>query len=158
MSSLKSKTIGKLSVVLQKVSAKEGVLLQRFLAQELTNAFSKGMAIPATGENKSNNVANGSVIALSAIAELLNSMDDAKFLAFIERISKYVFIDGKQLDLDSHFTTDTLIDLYQVIFFFLEGTFGGFLAEVRSRFPQLEQMMSKLSSQQTSTGISGGHA
>ena len=160
MSNLKSKSIGNLQVVLQVVPAREGVLLQRFLAQELTNAFSKGMAAPAIGEKKQDNVANGSVIAISAIAELLNSMDDDKFIGFINRISKFIFIDGKKLDLDSHFTTDTLIDLYQVIFFFLEGTFSGFLAEIRSRFPQLELMiaMSKKFKVPTSTGISGDPA
>lgn len=157
MSGLKSKKIGKLQVVINTVPAREGLLLQRFLAQELTNAFSKGMAVPSDSTSK-NNIANGSVIALSAIAELLTSMDDVKFLGFIERISKYIFVDGINLDLDTHFTTDTLIDLYQVIFFFLEGTFSGFLAEIRSRFPQLEKAVLSKFKVPTSTGISGDPA
>ena len=167
MINLKIKTIGNLQVVLQVVPSREGVLLQRFLAQELTNAFSKGATSPVaslskiTSDNKSGkDVLAGGLIAVSAIAELLNSMDDDKFIGFINRISKFIFIDGKKLDLDSHFTTDTLIDLYQVIFFFLEGTFSGFLAEIRSRFPQLELMiaMSKKFKVPTSTGISGDPA
>ena len=155
MKDMKSKRIGNLAVVLHTVPAREALLLQRYLGELMSVALGKGLALPATGGSST---AIGASAVLGAVGELLTKLDDEAFMGLVERMGKYIYINGKPLDIDGQFTAETLLDLYEALAFFLAETFGGFFAVVRSRFPKIEAAMSNLSKAPTSTGISGGLA
>lgn len=158
MTELKRKSIGNKTIVLKPVPARDARKMQMHLAALLSDPLAK--ALPQENEHVNgglSKMAKGMVMGAGAFAVLFSKLDDGEADRLINTAANFIFVDGELLDENKHFTADTLLDLYEAIWFFYSETFGSFFAEIRSRFPQLEQMIKKLnkSDQQTSTGSSG---
>ncbi|MCH7305628.1 hypothetical protein MMP74_14790 [Acinetobacter sp. NIPH 1869] len=158
MSNLKQKMIGNKSIVLKPVPARDARKMQMHLAALLSGPLTK--VLPQENEQPQaglSHMAKGVVMGVGAFSALFSELDDGEADRLINDASRFIFIDGEALDENKHFTADTLLDLYEAIWFFYSETFGGFFGEIRSRFPKVEQAMTTLSqlNLQTSTGSSG---
>lgn len=156
---LKQKTISGRSVVLLRVPARDARHIQTHLAALISGPLAKAMATNVdVGEmgSKLQQMAKGAGIGIEALALLLDKLDSGDLDKLIVSISPFVRIDGDQLDENKQFDADTLLDLYEVIGFFLWETFQRFFVEIRSRFPQIEKLKALIQSKvPTSTGTSG---
>ena len=77
------------------------------------------------------------MVGLQGIAGLLPTLKNGTLDEIIDMCKPFILVNGKQFDENTQFDADSLIDMYEVLWFFLKETFGGFIAAVRSRFPQL---------------------
>ncbi len=146
---LKSKTIGKNKVVLNVVPAsvarKVQMSLGAIIIQPLADAFQNGGGLEGIKEiakkNNSDKKPEVSAVGISAgitgVANIIGKLSEGEFDRLIDQISPYILIDGKPFNEDLHFSSSELMDEYETIWYFLEETFGDFIAAVLSRFPQL---------------------
>lgn len=159
---LKQKTIGGRSVVLLRVPARDARHIQTHLAAIISAPLAKAMASKVDigeAQDKIQQIARGAGIGIEALALLLDKLDSGDLDKLIASISPFVRIDGDMLNENEHFTADTLLDLYEVIAFFLWETFQRFFVEIRSRFPQIDKLKALIQSKaQTLTGTSGAPA
>ena len=75
-------------------------------------------------------VEGGGGMALAGLASNIKEDDLDKIMA---TVFKCVTIDGERVNLDKHFT-GRVMDMWDVLYAALMENFGGFLAEIRSRF------------------------
>jgi len=162
MNDLKKKLVGGRQVVLAKVPARDARKMQMHLAALLSEPLSKALPQEIDGQaikvadQKLAQMVKGLTIGAGALSSLFASLDDGEMDKLIDQAARFVFIDGKPMDENEHFTADTLLDLYEVLWFFYSETFGGFFGAIRSRFPQIESLKALIQSKaQTLTGTAG---
>ena len=161
MSNLKQKQIGRNSVVLKPVPARDARKMQMHLAALLAEPLAKALPneTKATAEQTDlSKMANGLVMGASAFASLFAKLDDGDADKLIEQAAAFILINGEALNENVHFSADTLFDLYETVWFFYTETFTGFFGAIRSRFPQLAKLKLSQFKAPTSTGISGDPA
>lgn len=161
MNNLKQKNIGGKSIVLKTVPARDARKLQMYLAALLSEPLAT--ALPQEAGQAINNLsgmAKGIVMGVGAFAGLFAKLNEGDADKLILEASRFILVDGEPFDENKHFSGDTLLDLYEAVWFFYSETYKLFFVETRSRFPQIEAALKKLKElqAQTSTGSSGGHA
>lgn len=135
MSDLKNTEIGGKSVTLRIVPASKGREIQTLLASVIAEPLSEVLGQQANGEKKEPATKGEQVLmVMNAAAGLLPRLDNGDLEKIINKCKPFIMIDGKPFNEDLHFTTDTLFDMYEVIWYFLKETFGGFIDAVRLRF------------------------
>lgn len=140
MTDLKQKTIGNKSIVLKVVPASEGrkiqLMLAAMIAEPLMEALGKQSA--AIDQNPESEKGIQILAGLKGIANILPKLADGDLDDLINKCKKHILVDGELFNEDQHFTTDTLIDMYDVLWFFLSETFGNFIDAVRLRLTQMQ--------------------
>lgn len=130
---LKHTVIGGKDIVLKPVPAKSARQIQTTLlaalAEPLADILSKNSQELKQSEQM--------MVGLQGIAGLLPTLKNGTLDEIIDMCKPFILVNGKQFDENTQFDADSLIDMYEVLWFFLKETFGGFIAAVRSRFPQL---------------------
>lgn len=130
---LKHTVIGGKDIVLKPVPAKSARQIQTALlaalAEPLADILSKNSQELKQSEQMT--------VGLQGIAGLLPTLKNGALDEIIDMCKPFILVNGKQFDENTQFDADSLIDMYEVLWFFLKETFGGFIAAVRSRFPQL---------------------
>ncbi len=162
---LKQKTIGGRSVVLLRVPARDARHIQVQIAALLARPAAKLGKIEL-GEQKLEDVIKDKAKMMSfagfgieAFADLLEQLSEQEFDKLIDKIAPFIRIDGDPFSENDHFDVDTLFEMYQVIWFFLEGTFSSFFGGLSSRLPQIDKLKELIQSKApTSTGTSGDPA
>lgn len=146
MEDLKNTTIGGKSITLKRVPASKArgiqTLLIAIVAEPLADALGQQASTKKTTKSKAKGSEQGEMIlaGLKGIAGILPSLNDGDLDSLIEKCKPYIMVDGKPFDEDTQFDSDTLFDMYEVLWYFLKETFGGFISAVLSRFPQAKAM------------------
>lgn len=137
MTDLKHTSIGGKNIVLKKVPARDARHLQTMLIAMVAEPIAE-----ALGQQSSDAKTQGEQIlaGLKGIAGVLPKLNDGDLDKLIDTCKPFILVDGKPFDENSQFDADSLFDLYEVLWYFLRETFGGFIDAVRLRFPQLQAM------------------
>lgn len=138
MSDLKHTEIGGQNIVLKTVPARDARHLQTMLVAMIAEPLAEALGQQSGGDVKTQG--EQILAGLKGIAGLLPKLNDGDLDKLIDQCKPFILIEGKQFDENKHFDADTLFDMYEVLWYFLRETFGGFIVAVRSRFPQLEAM------------------
>ena len=136
---LTSTTIGGRNIVLKTVPARDARRIQTMLIATLAEPLSDVLSQDANTfkPKDKDDKAGQMLVGLKGIAGVLTALDDEALDKIIDTCKPYILVDGKQFNENEQFTADSLMDMYEVLWFFLKETFGGFISAVRSRFPQL---------------------
>lgn len=137
MTDLKHTSIGGKNIVLKKVPARDARHLQTMLIAMVAEPIAE-----ALGQQSGDAKTQGDQIlaGLKGIAGVLPKLNDGDLDKLIDTCKPFILVDGKPFDENSQFDADSLFDLYEVLWYFLRETFGGFIDAVRLRFPQLQAM------------------
>lgn len=138
MSDLKHTEIGGKNIVLKTVPARDARKIQTMLLAMIAEPLAEALGQQSGGDVKTQG--EQILAGLKGIAGLLPKLNDGDLDTLIDQCKTFILIEGKQFDENKHFDADTLFDMYEVLWYFLRETFGGFIAAVRSRFPQLQAM------------------
>ena len=137
MADLKHTTIGDKNITLRVVPARDARHIQTMLIAMVAEPLAE-----ALGQQSGGGKTQGEQIlaGLKGISGILPKLNDGDLDKLIDKVKPFILVEGKPFDENKHFDPDTLFDMYEVLWFFLRETFSGFIAAVRSRFPQLESM------------------
>ena len=138
MSDLKHTEIGGQNIVLRTVPARDARKIQTMLLAMIAEPLAEALGQQSGGDVKTQG--EQILAGLKGIAGLLPKLNDGDLDKLIDQCKPFILIEGKQFDENKHFDADTLFDMYEVLWYFLRETFGGFIVAVRSRFPQLQAM------------------
>ena len=138
MADLKHTEIGGQNIVLKVVPARDARKIQTMLLAMIAEPLAEALGQQSGGDVKTQG--EQILAGLKGIAGLLPKLNDGDLDTLIDQCKPFILIEGKQFDENKHFDADTLFDMYEVLWYFLKETFGGFIAAVRSRFPQLQAM------------------
>ena len=138
MSELKHTEIGNRNIVLKTVPARDARHLQTMLIAMIAEPLAEALGQQSGGDVKTQG--EQILAGLKGIAGLLPKLNDGDLDTLIDKCKPFILIEGKPFDENKHFDADTLFDMYEVLWYFLRETFGGFIVAVRSRFPQLQAM------------------
>lgn len=145
MQDLKNTTIGGKSITLKRVPARDARHIQTMLISLIAEPL-VGL-VEAQGAGNSKNKPSQqelSMMGLKAITELLPLLSNEQLDKLIDKCKPFIIVDGSLFNENEQFDADTLLDMYQVLFYFLKETFANFLAATLSRFPQAETAMTAL--------------
>lgn len=138
MSELKHTEIGNRNIVLKTVPARDARHLQTMLIAMIAEPLAEALGQQSGGDVKTQG--EQILAGLKGMAGILPKLNDGDLDKLIDKCKPFILIEGKPFDENKHFDADTLFDMYEVLWYFLRETFGGFIVAVRSRFPQLEAM------------------
>lgn len=138
MSDLKHTEIGGQNIVLKVVPARDARKIQTMLLAMIAEPLAEALGQQSGGDVKTQG--EQILAGLKGIAGLLPKLNDGDLDTLIDQCKPFILIEGKQFDENKHFNADTLFDMYEVLWYFLRETFGGFIVAVRLRFPQLQAM------------------
>lgn len=130
---LPNKTIGGKSVTIKRVPARDARHIQTLLMSLLAEPLSKALNQEMPKGKKQNPLK----IIADGVGDLMAKLDAGDLDKLIELCQKFILIDGKPFDENEHFDATTLLDMYEVLWFFLKETFEGFITGVLSRLPEL---------------------
>lgn len=138
MSELKHTEIGGKNIVLKTVPARDARHLQTMLIAMIAEPLAEALGQQSGGDVKTQG--EQILAGLKGMAGILPKLNDGDLDKLIDKCKPFILIEGKPFDENKHFDADTLFDMYEVLWYFLRETFGGFIAAVRLRFPQLQAM------------------
>lgn len=146
MEDLKNTTIGGKSITLKRVPASAARRIQTLLISIVAEPLAEALGEQATAKkptkSKQKSSEQGEMIlaGLKGVAGILPSLNDGELDTLIDKCKPFIIVDGKQFDEDGQFDADSLFDMYEVLWYFLKETFGGFIAAALLRFPQAKAM------------------
>lgn len=138
MSELKHTSIGGKNIVLKKVPARDARKIQTMLIAMIAEPLAEALGQQSGGDVKTQG--EQILAGLKGMAGILPKLNDGDLDKLIDQCKPFILVEGKQFDENAQFDADTLFDMYEVLWYFLRETFGGFIAAVRLRFPQLQAM------------------
>jgi len=141
---LKTKTIGGKKVVLGIVPASKARKIQTMLLAMLSEPLADVLAQKSSGFSDKMSKGDYINIAMKGLGKLMPKLKDGDLDDLIEVCKEYIFIDGEEFNEDEQFDADSLMVMYEILFYFVKETFGVFIKGISSRFPQVEtEMMSE---------------
>lgn len=131
---LKQTEIGGRSIVLKTVPASKARQIQTTLLAVIAEPLAEALGREST---KAADKSQQMLIGLKGIAGLLPSLKQGALDEIISQCKPFILVNGKPFNEDEQFDANSLMDMYEVLWFFLKETFGGFIDAVRLRFPQI---------------------
>lgn len=144
MQDLKNTTIGGKSITLKRVPARDARHIQTMLiaiiAEPLADALGAQSQATAKGKKGKEATQGEQILAgLKGVAGILPKLSDGELDNLIDKCKPFIMVDGKLFDENEQFDADSLFDMYEVLWYFLKETFGGFISAALSRFPQVQK-------------------
>lgn len=143
MQDLKNTTIGGKSITLKRVPARDARHIQTMLIAVVAEPLAEALGAQSTTKSKkAKEATQGEQIlaGLKGIAGILPKLSDGELDNLIDKCKPFIIVDGKPFDENEQFDADSLFGMYEVLWYFLKETFGGFIDAIRSRFPQAQAM------------------
>jgi len=138
MSELKHTSIGGKNIVLKKVPARDARKIQTMLIAMIAEPLAEALGQQSGGDVKTQG--ENILAGIKGISGVLPKLNDGELDLLIDHCKPFILVEGKPFDENAQFDADTLFDMYEVLWYFLKETFGGFIDAVRLRFPQLQAM------------------
>lgn len=147
MQDLKNTTIGGKSITLKRVPARDARHIQIMLMAAGSDPLVQALGAQSTAKSKkSKEDTQGEQIlaGLRGITGILYKLKDGELDNLIDKCKPFILVDGKPFDENEQFDADSLFDMYEVLWYFLKETFGGFISATLLRFPEAQVAMASL--------------
>lgn len=133
MQDLKNTNIGGKDITLRRVPASKARGLQTTLLSLIGEPLADIFAGQSSGAPLGEQI-------IAGMAAFLPKLNDTELTSLIDKCKPFIMVDGKPFDEDSQFDSDSLFDMYQVLWYFLKETFEGFISAVLSHSQKVPMM------------------
>lgn len=139
MADLKNTEIGGFKVVLKPVPASKARKIQTTLLAIIAEPLADALGQQSEDLNVKNindisKRGKQMLMGLKGLAGILPKLNDGQLDEIIDICKPFILIDGKPFNEDDQFDATTLMAEYEIIWYFLNETFGDFIDAARSRF------------------------